>query len=172
MNMKSLYSIRVTALSMAVILFLSSCSSSTIIRSEPPGARVYLNGQEVGKTPYTMTDEKIVGSKTILDLKLEGYEPFYTTIIRNEDLDVGALIGGIFVWIPLLWIMKYQPDHKYQLIEKLTPAKQFQNEFPTTGINISSKEDRLRLLKDLFEKKLITQEDYDKQRQKILDEKD
>lgn len=93
----------------------ASCASTTMIQSQPPGARVIINGAVVGTTPYAMTDTKIVGSTTQVRLEYPGYQPFDTYISRNEELDTLALIGGIFLLVPLLWVMGYQPAHNYQL---------------------------------------------------------
>ncbi|HVU51335.1 MAG TPA: PEGA domain-containing protein [Polyangia bacterium] len=99
----------------AVLLSLASCASTTIIQSQPPGARLYLNGEPVGVTPYTMTDTKIVGSTTTVRLEYPGYEPTTGAITRNEELDVGALIGGLFLLFPFLWIEGYRPWHVFEL---------------------------------------------------------
>ena len=115
MRKKVLFLSRFLALIVAFSILLSSCASSTMIISEPPGAKVYLNGQRVGTTPYRMTDTKIVGSCTSVELKKEGYEVFYTDICRDERADVGAIIGGVLILIPFLWTMKYNPSHVYEL---------------------------------------------------------
>lgn len=104
-----------TALLMAGIILFASCSSATLIESNPSGAKLYLNGEYAGTTPYTYSDTRIVGSSVSVRLEKEGYETLNTGFSRNEDLDAGALIGGLFVWIPLLWIMKYKPTHTYEL---------------------------------------------------------
>ncbi|MBE0655835.1 MAG: PEGA domain-containing protein, partial [Bacteroidales bacterium] len=75
----------------------------------------YINDEPLGRTPYTYTDTKIVGSTNIVRLELEGYEPLYTSFSRNEEVDPGAIIGGILVWVPFLWTMKYKPSHFYEL---------------------------------------------------------
>jgi hypothetical protein len=100
----------------AFSIMMSSCASSTMIISEPPGAKVYLNGETVGTTPYKMTDTKILFSCTSVELKKEGYETFYIDICRDEKPDVGAIIGGVFLTIPFLWTLKYNPTHRYELI--------------------------------------------------------
>lgn len=110
--------LKAVALFLAGSIFLASCSSTTLIQSVPPGAKLYLNEELVGTTPYSYTDTKIVGSTTTVRLKKEGYETFNTTFSRNEEVDAGAIIGGLFVWFPLLWIMKYKPVHTYELIKK------------------------------------------------------
>lgn len=140
-----------------------------MIQSNPSGAKVYLNGEPVGTTPYTHQDTKIVGSTTTVKLEKEGYEPLNTSFSRDEEADVGAIIGGIFVWVPFLWTMKYKPTHTYEL----TPSSA--DEQPKIGTNLQqnqteSKADRLRELKKLLDEKVITQGEYEKEKKKILEE--
>ena len=101
---------------LAGAILFASCSSSTLIQSSPSGAKVYLNGEYAGVTPYTHTDTKIVGSSTQVRLEKEGYETLNTAFSRNEDADVGAIIGGIFFLFPFLWTMKYKPVRTYELV--------------------------------------------------------
>ncbi|WP_294081345.1 hypothetical protein [Proteiniphilum sp. UBA5384] len=74
-----------------------------------------MNGEYKGVTPLSYSDTKIVGSVTYLTLEKEGYQPFQTFLSRNESADVGAIIGGVFVLVPFLWTMKYNPVHTYEL---------------------------------------------------------
>ncbi len=110
---------RLVAAATALVLTVG-CTSTTIIRSEPSGANVYIDGSKMGKTPYTYSDTKIVGSTTHLKLKLEGYEEFDTIFRRDEEFQVGPCIGGAFLLVPWLWIMGYRPEHAYEL----TPESQ------------------------------------------------
>lgn len=105
----------VIALTMLLAFGIAACASSTVIRTNVPGARVYLNGMYAGSTPFMMTDTKIVGSTTHVRVEADGFEPIETVITRNEVFDVGACIGGVLVLVPFLWIMGYQPDHFYEL---------------------------------------------------------
>lgn len=106
-----------------LLAFFSACASSTVIESKPSGAKVFLNGEPAGKTPYTMTDTKFVGSSTTVRLEMEGYEPYTAVISRTEELDVGPLIAGICLgpvtflvgFAFLFWVMKYKPNHLYEL---------------------------------------------------------
>jgi hypothetical protein len=93
----------------------AGCASSTVLQSQPPGARVFLNNVPVGTTPYTMTDSNIVGTATAVRLEYPGYQPLNTYIVRNEQLDALALIGGLFLLVPFLWVLEYNPSHFYQL---------------------------------------------------------
>jgi hypothetical protein len=99
----------------ATLVAFTACASSTTIQSVPAGARVFLNGEPVGSTPYTMTDTKIVGSTTTVRLELPGYETVNGVISRNEEFDVGACIGGVFLLFPFLWIQGYRPLHSYEM---------------------------------------------------------
>jgi hypothetical protein len=92
-----------------------ACTSATTIVSRPPGARLYLNGEPVGNTPYTMADTRIVGSTTQVRLEMPGFYPTDAVIVRNEEFDVGACIGGVFLLFPFLWIMGYKPMHTFEL---------------------------------------------------------
>ena len=96
-------------------VFAVACTSSTIIRSQPTGAHVFLNGEFVGQTPYVMSDTKIVGSTTQVRLEYPGYAPVLTVISRNEEFDVGACVGGVFLLVPFFWIEGYKPTHDYQM---------------------------------------------------------
>lgn len=107
--------IRTAAMLLAVAVLFASCSSTTLIQSEPSGAKVYMNGEYKGVTPFSYSDTKIVGSSTAVRLELNGYETLHTTLDRNETVDVGAIIGGIFFLFPFLWTMKYNPVHTYEL---------------------------------------------------------
>jgi hypothetical protein len=40
------------ALLLAAVVLFASCSSSTLIQSDPSGAKVYMNGEYKGVTPY------------------------------------------------------------------------------------------------------------------------
>lgn len=112
---KQSFFIRSTAIVLAFSVLFASCSSTTLIQSEPSGAKVYMNDEYKGVTPLAYSDTKIVGSVTSLRLEKEGYEPFYTLLSRNERADVGAIIGGILFLFPFLWTMQYNPTHMYEL---------------------------------------------------------
>ena len=96
-----------------------------------------------------------------------------TAISRNEEVDAGAIIGGLFVWIPFLWVMKYKPIHAYELVPSLvSPQNNITPGNKIETIIIKSKADRLRELKQLFDDKILTQEEYEKEKAKILAEGD
>lgn len=160
---------RAIAFLLAAIVFLASCSSTTVIRSEPPGATLYLNGERVGTTPYTHTDTKVVGSQNIVELQLEGHETLITTFSRTEEADAGAIIGGFFLFFPFLWTMKYKPVRTYELApltEEQMEWREAQMRAPATD----SVTERIRNLKALLDEGLITEKEYEQAKAKILEE--
>ena len=166
---------KLAAVLLAVSILFAGCASSTMIQSSPTGAKVYLNGEFAGKTPYLHSDTKIVGTVNDLKLEIDGYKPLYTSFSRNEEVDAGAIVGGVLVLIPFLWTMKYKPTHSYELIplDGIAPdanASQDQLQTPPQQVNEKPVADRLRKLKELLDEKVISQEDYEKEKQKILNE--
>lgn len=109
---------RIISLFISFAILFSSCASSTLIDSVPSGAKLYLDGEMVGVTPYTMSDTKILGTCTTVRLEKKDFHSYYGTICKVEEADPGAIIGGLFFWFPFLWAMKYKPTHFYKLQEK------------------------------------------------------
>lgn len=158
------------------VVFFNSCASSTLITSEPPGAELFVNGRHVGKTPFTYTDTRILGNKVDITIEKEGYIPLRTFFTRTEDVDVGAVVGGLFVWPAFLWAMKYNPEHFYELApifadkapeDQLLPPPPPQ---PYQAVKPESKVERLRELKKLLDEKILTEAEYQKEKEKILNE--
>jgi len=98
-------------------LFFVGCSSSTMIKSNPSGAKLYLDGNYKCVTPCTHSDKTLMGtSKTIL-LKKEGYQHFAGSI-KREEAQVGPIIAGVFFVIPFLWALGYPDEYNFEM-EKL-----------------------------------------------------
>jgi len=159
-------SLRFVSLFVAVTLLLTACSSTTLIQSKPSGAKVYMDGQFVGETPYSHTDTRIVGSATLIKLEKEGYKPFVTTMTRDEEVDVAAIVGGLFFAVPFLWTMKYQPFHSYELtpLSEQVPAIAQPNRSTEKSVV-----DQLKALKQLLDENILTKEEFDKEKAKILE---
>jgi hypothetical protein len=158
----------VLLLSAGIVLFiLPGCSSTTMISSKPEGAKLYMDEQYKGTTPYSYSDTKIVGSSTPLRLELEGYAPFRTTLVRSERADVGAIIGGIFVLVPFLWTMQYNPDHTYEL----RPAGSVSDDPVVKTSLTKDKAEALRETRKLYDEGTLTKDEYEREKQKILDGK-
>lgn len=154
------------SLLLAISILLASCSSTTMISSNPPGAKLYLDGELVGETPYRHTDSKIVGTTTAIKIEKEGYKPLIADMTRNEEADIGAIIGGLLIWVPFLWTLKYKPTHKYELM----PLGADNNNSSQISVNPTDKAQQLRELKKLLDEKIITEEEFNKEKAKILNQ--
>lgn len=156
------------SLFLASAILFTSCASTTMIHSTPVGAKLYLDGENVGTTPYKHSDTKILGSTTMIKLQKEGYEDLNTSFSRNEKADVGAIIGGVFVLVPFLWTMKYKPSHTYEMIPLANTGTTTVQATSSSSVD-KSKAESLKELKKLFDEKLITEEEYEVKRKAILD---
>ena len=158
-----------TSIMIAVVVFLSGCASSTMIKSIPSGAKVYINGEPVGVTPYLYTDTKVIFSPVNVDIIKEGYKPVYETFHRDEEFNAGTFIGGIFVWPLWLWTLDYKSTHTFELVPVSEVVEnEATREIQYTG---SNRIEKLKELKQMYDEKLITEEDYKNAKQKILEEK-
>jgi hypothetical protein len=109
--------------SIVAFFFLFGCASSTLIKSNPPGAKLYLEGQLKGETPYTYADRSAAGTMRTVTLKKEGYKDF-NGHIKREELSVGALILGILVlWPLLIWVLEYPPEYTFEMVLTDLPTK-------------------------------------------------
>lgn len=173
MRTKSGKFLRIASILAIVCVIFASCSSTTLIRSVPDGAKLYVDGEPVGVTPYEIVDTKIIGSATDIKLVMDGYEDFSTRIYKDEELNVGALIGGFIVpAIPWLWVMKYRPVHTYELTPfgNYAPSNEaVESVVPEGAATVKSKTDQLYELKGLLDKGIITKEEFEKEKKKVLD---
>jgi len=159
---------KITAAFLAFIVFLSGCTSTTLIQSNPTGAKVFINEEYYGTTPTTYSDQKIVTSTNHVRLELDGYETFYTVFSRNEEPHVGAIIGGFFLYFPFLWAMQYKPHRTYHLSPLISDPERIhpQNEVD----HIQSISDQLRELKALYQDGIITEEEFNRMKGRIIDQ--
>ncbi len=109
------YSVRTRVLALIVIAaILSGCASSTIIRSRPDGAAVYIDNVQHGTTPLQYSDTAIAGTTKAIRLKKDGYKPL-NTLIRKDKFEIGPCIGGVLVLFPFIWILGYQDIYEFEL---------------------------------------------------------
>jgi hypothetical protein len=97
---------------LAAVLF-ADCSSSTMIRSTDPDAKIYIDGELMGKGSIAYSDTKTILTSTVVRMEKPGCAPV-TNIMSRSEFDVGACIGGVFLIVPFLWIEKYKPEFNYE----------------------------------------------------------
>ena len=96
-----------------VFSFSMGCSSATMIRSSDREAKIYINNEYKGKGAARYSDMKPVFFVNTVTLKKEGCKTQEHYFRRNDQVEPGAIIGGIAFLLPFLWAMKYKPIHTY-----------------------------------------------------------
>lgn len=155
---------------LAIIIFFSACMSTTRIESIPSNAKLYINGEFVGNTPYTYSDKKISGTRQEVKLIKEGFEPYTDEFSRNQKLEPKALYFGIFL-VPLFWLKEY---NEVQIFDLNTAGKKIAEPQilfeKTTDTGEPTQEDRLRDLQFRYDNKFIDKKTYDREKKRILEE--
>lgn len=166
---------QVVAFFLAALVLFASCESVTLIQSDPSGAGLYVNGAYRGVTPYSYADEKIIHTDTYFTLRKEGYEDLNFVLSRNEEIETGPFYGGFltmgFLW---LWVLGYEDTHSYVL----TPATPSGTTDPTAPNasqpkdvheQVEAKAAALRELKKLYDEGILSPEEYEQEKAKILE---
>lgn len=98
---------------LAAAALLAACSSSTMIRTGDPNARIYIDGnyQGMGETHYS--DRKLAFTTLDVSVQKDGCEEQNYRIRRNERPDYGAILFGYYLAVPMLWLSQYKDHHEY-----------------------------------------------------------
>ncbi len=94
-------------------LLATACTSSTVIRSSDPESRIYVNGEYLGTGRARYSDQKVAFSKNDVEIRKDGCRPERYSFRRNEEADVGAIIGGFLFTVHYLWVTEYKSYHGY-----------------------------------------------------------
>lgn len=98
-----------------LILFITSCSSTTIIRTHDKDANIYIDNKYYGKNTVVYTDAKISFLSTEIRIEKENCPTQNLTLVKNERFDYVSIISGVLMIVPLLWIRKYNPVHNIEV---------------------------------------------------------
>ena len=108
---------------MLITVMTSACAQHTAFLSEPTGARVLVDGKEIGVTPCRYDYQLSPGESHAVTLDKEGFEPL-NFVVSTDEVDVSArnkwLTAGL-VWSPLwlgtLFTKKYKDSYDFMLRE-------------------------------------------------------
>lgn len=108
-----------------LIALLTGCASTTTIKSTSPNAKIYADGKFLGEGSVAYSDKKVIGSHTVIEIKKDGFKDKFATISRSEQLNVGALVGGILLaptvvgLLFFLWVTDYDNYYVFDLEPEL-----------------------------------------------------
>lgn len=148
-------------------IMLTSCASSTMITSSPSGAKVYVDGNLKGTTPYKHKDRKPSLSQTQVGVEKLGYEGEYASITKDDDVHLGAAVGGFFLILPWAWILEYDENYHFELSPH-GPEHPEHELFHAT--RPKTKVEKLLELKALMDQGILTQEEFEREKKKVLEE--
>jgi len=103
-------------ISILVFMGIIGCSTFVRIDSIPSGAKAYINGEPVGKTPAQMDLSNFIINDYALELKLEGYENYYRPL--SKEAKPIHIILGIFDLINLFWCIGPKGHYNFELEPK------------------------------------------------------
>ena len=90
---------------LTLALLTSACAQHSAFVSEPSGAQVIVDGQEIGVTPCNLDYNLSSGDSHEVTVAKEGYEPVHF-VVEADEVDMEArnkwLAAGV-VWSPL-WL--------------------------------------------------------------------
>lgn len=122
--LKRVVSLVVSVALACVVSLGTGCASTTQITSEPSGAEVRVDGQQVGHTPASFAEEQVwVWTSHNVVLKKKGYHQFSGTMAATVNAPMLILgIAGFFLCcfvggVPAL-IGKFKPTYHYVLARK------------------------------------------------------
>lgn len=143
------------------IAALVGCSESTVIRSDPLGATVYLNEQFIGVSPAAyQVPSALLPERLRYRVEKEGYQTAEGEL--HSFVSGGRVVGGVFsLGVSLMFKRPRTLEDEYTII--LWPAEARAPLRTTDRV-----EDRLRRLDDLLNRGVISQEEYQRHRQDIL----
>jgi hypothetical protein len=109
-------------LALLALLAWPACAHSALIESDPPGAELYVNGTQVGVTPFTLEDTPGGGERYEIVLQKPGYEILQATLQQDQfswprgvaSIACGACTLGLGC-LGLLWAWQLQDHYSYVL---------------------------------------------------------
>jgi hypothetical protein len=100
-----------------LVLSIVGCTTLVNIKTDPDGAKVYVNEEPVGQSPVAKEYSNFVGNQYYIRIVKEGYKPL--AVEMRREVKAGNLIVGLFLFWPLL-LWCYGPDayYTYELQEE------------------------------------------------------
>jgi hypothetical protein len=156
---------------------LIGCEHATMIHSVPSGASVYYQGRVIGITPTRFGVARSDNADTFpLTLEREGYRTEEVTI--SKQVAPARIVGGIFS-LGILWLFKSPSTLPDPVNVTLYPVEVAAHPAPSAAVappqsnpssDDASVDARLRKVQGLFDRGVITEQEYRRYRAAILDD--
>ena len=112
---------------LVLLLFTSACARQAVFLSQPAGAKVLVDGEQVGVTPCRFNYQTSPGTSYEVTIEKDGYEAIHQKL-RTDEIDRGVrnrwLTAGL-VWSPLwlgtLFTKKLKENYEFVLKKDSSP---------------------------------------------------
>ncbi|MBN1297854.1 PEGA domain-containing protein [bacterium] len=120
-----------------VFLILSGCASTTLINTEPSNAEIWIDGINMGYTPYSHTDTDLSFSTKTVQLKKGGFQDA-THVIKRDQMNVqNTVLSFLCFWPGLLWSWEYPASYTFSLVKNTADLydMNFESEFEYVALS-------------------------------------
>lgn len=157
---------RQTAVLVACCLVLAGCSESAMVRSYPPGSKLFVNGEFVGVTPVVYTADRSEFSQHDFTVRLDRIGYTSAEGVLRKQVCPGRVTGGVFT-LGILFLFKRPTCFASPQDFALDPlAGQTETEgSPPHQPTVEERLDRIRKMRDHG---IITEEEFEHYRTEIL----
>jgi hypothetical protein len=157
---------RRAAAMLACCTALAGCTESALVRSYPPGSKLYVNGDFVGVTPvvYSVADAKFTGREFPVRIERTGYAPA-DGVLRKQTCP-GRVAGGVFT-LGILFLFRSATcfvSPQDFLLEPLSTAA----DAGAGAAHQPTVEERLDRIRRMRDQGVITDEEFEHYRTEIL----
>jgi hypothetical protein len=146
---------------------LAGCAESTVVRSYPAGAKVYLNGELKGITPIVLTvpRSQFSDENSRVRLEHEGYDSAEATL--RTQVCPGRVVGGVFT-LGIVLIFRRPTCFVSPQDFVLTAVPGQTPRVEAAPAHEATVEERLQRIQQLRERGVISSDEYERYRQEIL----
>ena len=100
-------------IALLLVLALAGCSTFVNIRTDPKDAKLYINDEPKGETPFYGDLSDGLFARYLCRIEAPGYKPLYVQL--SKELKWGAFIAGWFFYVPWLWASGPKPFYSFEL---------------------------------------------------------
>jgi hypothetical protein len=154
---------------MILFLLFSSCNHHCEIRCVQNDVNVRINKRQAGFTPLVFKGLVSNNTPVFISLSKPGYEKLDTFIIKDGHINKFTRILGFVLIFPLHYDQEFKKSYTFNLIEKKKDTLITSNKVLISESNSHSKSQRLIALKEAFQNKVISKEEYIRMKKLIIE---
>lgn len=145
-------------------LMMCACSETALLRSEPTGAKVFIDGQAAGQTPFPFKVKRSDIREYNVRIEKEGYEPIGDII--SPRIAPGRAVGAFFT-VGILYLFRSPYYLSAPASYSMSPSLAYQRD------ENRREQDRvlgeaLRSLDELHRNGHLTDEEFNRRRDRLL----